>query len=135
MRTKKKIIVGSDADENEKEGGEEGVDMEVDGEDKKKKEDDEQQEKKEEEEEKKRKEEERKRREDEEKEQEAEAMSSPRTSRRATVASSPPDQVIQLKIMTTFVEPSNPEIPFLGPLRVSSSGSRPSAQCANRFNS
>ena len=42
-------------------------------------------------------------------------MSSPRTSRRATVASSPPDQVIQLKIMTTFVEPSNPEIPIQGP--------------------
>merc|ERR1719341_558128 len=41
---------------------------------------------------KRRKEEERKRREDEEKEQEAEAMSSPRTSRRATVAFSPPDQ-------------------------------------------
>jgi len=56
----------------------------------------EQQEKKEEEEEeKKRKEEgERKRRqeEEEEKEQEAEAMSSPRTSRRATLANSTPDQ-------------------------------------------
>ena len=49
-----------------------------------------------EEEEKERKEEERRKRREEE-EQEAEAMSSPRTSRRVTLASSAPDQVLQLK--------------------------------------
>ena len=93
---KKKIIVGSDAEENEKEAGEEK--MEEGGEEveeeNKKAEQDEQQRK--EEDEKKRKEEERKKRREEE-EQEAEAMSSPRTSRRATLASSAPDQVLKLK--------------------------------------
>ena len=95
VRTKKKIIVGSDADENEKEGGEEKEnDGEEDGEDKKGQ-DKEQEEQKREDEEKKRKEEERKKRkEEEEREQEAEAMSSPRTSRRATAASTTPDQVV-----------------------------------------
>ena len=95
VRTKKKIIVGSDADENEKEGGEEKEnDGEEDGEDKKGQDKEQEEQEKREDEEKKRKEEERKKRkEEEEREQEAEAMSSPRTSRRATAASTTPDQV------------------------------------------